>query len=310
MLQRFDVDQNGELNSAELKKAIDAQAFDAPAKPRTLVPSTKADAKGEKEKRKYIRVNRNKRGRPISMDTSVTKFASKDKALQVDLIGAVHVGDKSYYDKLNKLFKDYDAVLYELVAPEGTRVPRGGSKTRHPIGGIQKGMTSVLELDYQLDQVNYHARNFVHADMTPEEFSKSMSDKNESFLQMMFRAMGQASAMQAKNAKKGKKAPSEFDLFSAFFAKDRALKLKRVMSEQFEDIEGQMSLFDSGNGSTLITERNKKALSILKREIAKKKKRLAIFYGAGHLPDMAERLEKDFGLKYQGESWLQAWDMK
>ena len=50
----------------------------------------------------------------------------------VDLIGAVHVGEKAYYEALNKQFEDYDAVLYELVAPEGTRVPKGAKP-----GGIR-----------------------------------------------------------------------------------------------------------------------------------------------------------------------------
>ena len=50
----------------------------------------------------------------------------------VDLIGAVHVGEKSYYEALDKQFEDYDAVLYELVAPEGTRVPKGSKPGGHP----------------------------------------------------------------------------------------------------------------------------------------------------------------------------------
>ena len=37
----------------------------------------------------------------------------------IDLIGAVHIGEKAYYDKLNKEFEQYDVLLYELVAPEG-----------------------------------------------------------------------------------------------------------------------------------------------------------------------------------------------
>ena len=49
--------------------------------------------------------------------------ADKD-GLYVDLIGAIHIGDKAYYQQLNKDFSAYDALLYELVAPQGTRVPK------------------------------------------------------------------------------------------------------------------------------------------------------------------------------------------
>ena len=45
------------------------------------------------------------------------------KAVVVDLVGAVHLGDKAYYERLNELFENYDAVLYEFVAPEGYEVP-------------------------------------------------------------------------------------------------------------------------------------------------------------------------------------------
>ena len=41
-------------------------------------------------------------------------------------------------------------------------------------------------------------------------------------------------------------------------------------------------------------DRNAKAFSVLEDELAGDAKRVAVFYGAGHLPDMAQRLEDDF----------------
>jgi len=88
------------------------------------------------------------------------------------------------------------------------------------------------------------------------------------------------------------------------------LALKRVVAEQFEDLDGAMGALDGPEGSTLLTERNKKALEVLKQDIDDGQRRLAIFYGAGHMPDMAERLENEFSLKRQGdEQWLTAWNM-
>jgi len=40
------------------------------------------------------------------------------------------------------------------------------------------------------------------------------------------------------------------------------------------------------------------------------KKSVAVFYGAGHLPDMEKRLAADFGLKREGEKWLTAWSLE
>ena len=51
-------------------------------------------------------------------------------------------------------------------------------------------------------------------------------------------------------------------------------------------------------------------LEVLREELAAGKESLAVFYGAGHLQDMAERLEKDFGMKETKTTWLNAWDLK
>ena len=98
-------------------------------------------------------------------------------------------------------------------------------------------------------------------------------------------------------------------MLSALFAKDRPLQFKRIMAEQFENMEGSIAALDGPEGSTLITERNKKAFEVLTRELAAGKKRIGVFYGAGHLPDMEKRLLADFGLKRSGEKWLAAWNL-
>ncbi len=94
------------------------------------------------------------------------------------------------------------------------------------------------------------------------------------------------------------------------FARDRSLQLKRILAEQFEDMEGQMEAFEGPKGSTIISERNKRAMTVLKRELENGRKRVAIFYGAGHLPDMAQRLETDFQLQRGETTWLTAWKME
>ena len=48
---------------------------------------------------------------------------------------------------------------------------------------------------------------------------------------------------------------------------------------------------------------------MLKQQLAKGKKKIGIFYGAGHLNDMDERLRKDFNLQPASITWLTAWDL-
>jgi hypothetical protein len=261
---------------------------------------------GEAEKAKFIRLRRDDSKKAIAMDTAVVRFASEKRpGVAVDLIGAVHVGDKAYYDELNKLFETYDVVLYELVAPEGTKVPKGGRRegSAHPIGAIQDGMSTMLELSHQLDCVDYTRANFVHADMSPDEFSKTMEQRGESFFQMFLRLMGQGMAQSAA----GTSGTSDVALLFALFSRDRATKLKVAMAEQFDNLGGQLDAIDGPEGSTIIGERNRKCFEVLGKQLEEGKKKIAIFYGAGHLPDMEKRLVADFGMKRESEKWLTAW---
>jgi hypothetical protein len=117
--------------------------------------------------------------------------------------------------------------------------------------------------------------------------------------------MGQSAAQQAT----GKQTVSDVDILFALLAKDRAFRLKRIMAQQFEGMESAVSIFEGPDGSTIISERNKKCFEVLQREIDKGHKRIGVFYGAGHFPDMEARLAADFGLQRAGETWLVAWDL-
>lgn len=279
-------------------------------------PST-ADGDGKKRDEdgpRFIRLRRDDQDRPLAMETAVVSYSGpKYPGVVVDLVGAVHVGDKSYYSELNKLFESYDVLLYELVAPEGTKIPKEGRTegNAHPIAALQNGMKSILELEHQLECVDYTKKNFVHADMSPAEFAKTMTNRGESFMQMFLRMMGHGMAQQAIAEKKGGDSGSaDMAILMALFSRDRARQLKIAMAQQFEDLEGQMAIFDGPDGSTIITERNKKAFEVLKAQLAEGKKKIGVFYGAGHLPDMEKRLADDFGLKRDKEQWIVAWTLE
>jgi hypothetical protein len=86
--------------------------------------------------------------------------------------------------------------------------------------------------------------------------------------------------------------------------------MKIAMAEQFDGMEGQMDILDGPDGSTILTERNRKAFEVLDRELKAGKKKIGVFYGAAHLPDMEKRLINDFGMKRSGERWVTAWSLK
>ncbi|MGL4514391.1 MAG: hypothetical protein ACRCT8_14985 [Lacipirellulaceae bacterium] len=263
----------------------------------------------------WVRCRRNEAGEPVALETAIGRyegtFAGVEGAatpVSVDLVGAIHVGDASYYEDLNDRFEQYDTLLYELVAPEGTRIPRGGRVDgANPLGAMQNGMKSMLALEHQLEHVDYTAQNFVHADMSPDEMFATMKRRDESLLRMYFRLVGHSIAVQSQQATKGESA--EIDMAKAMFAEDRPRALKIAMAGQLTQIDSLLGGFGGPDGSTLIHERNRVALEKLREQLTVGKKRVGIFYGAGHLEDMAKRLEEDFQLAPAAKEWVTAWDL-
>lgn len=256
----------------------------------------------------FIRAQRNSDKVITALETAVISYKKINKAgktIRVDLISAVHVADKEYYEQLNELFTTYDAVLYELVAPEGTDASAIDMKdTSHPVSKIQVGMKNILNLSFQLDHIDYSKKNLVHADLSPDAIADSMSNKGESFIGMFFKLMLQSMAMQ-----NSKGAGSDLQYLVAMLSENRALKLKRLLAVQFEDLEEVMPDLEGEQGSTIIAERNKKALEVLRQQLNQSKRSIAIFYGAGHMPDFDARLISEFGLKPEETHWLTAWKL-
>ncbi|MCG8450182.1 MAG: hypothetical protein MI725_11465, partial [Pirellulales bacterium] len=293
----------------------------SPAAPTVALPATAHEeetALGED----WVRLRHDNEGKLLALEVAIVRYVPARVLEQrgkkanyqnardyVDLVGAIHVGDRKYYNQLNKRFRAYDALLYELVAPEGTTIQRGrGTSSAHPLGAVQNGLKSMLEVEHQLEIVDYTRPNFVHADLSPEEFSKSMQDRDESFLQLYFRMAGQAVALQSQQTAQGESA--DLDFFAALFSKDRPRKLKIAFAKQFESMESLLTSISGPEGSTLITVRNQRALEVLREQQQAGKRRIGIFYGAGHLVDMHQRLLEDFDMAPVGITWLEAWDLR
>jgi len=244
-------------------------------------------------------------GKDESLETSDQARPSWPDDLRVDLVGVIHIADRGYYEQLNRVLKRYDVVLYELVAPEGTRVTPG-QKPAHPVSALQQSLTNMLGLSYQLDVIDYHRPNFVHADLSPEQFYQSMQERGESTWAMFLRAFGYEWARSMAR----QKSTNDADLVRALFSKDRQLELKRLFArEMSDDVEGQIRALEGPQGSTLIAGRNERVLEVLKDQVKKGAKTIAIFYGAGHMPHFHDRLTQ-LGFMVDRTRWLNAWDLR
>jgi hypothetical protein len=271
------------------------------------------------EKVEFLRLSRDDRDRPLSLDTSIVEYGrpadrqgvAGRPPLRVDLVAAIHLGSRSYYDTLDRLFADYDAVLYELVAPPNAR-PKPGAKPAGAIGSAQQGLTQMLGLQFQLEAVDYTAGNFVHADLSPQEFDAAMKKRGESWWSMFMKLMREGAARAEREGRQPGGDVGFGEMFGLLFGSGEArqLKLRRIMAEQFTDMEVLTATFGGEEGSTLITDRNAAALRVLREQMARGRKRIAIFYGAAHMEDFDRRLRADFGLQPREAVWLEAWDLR
>lgn len=272
---------------------------------------TQTDSDSNKTKSRqvgYLRIIRDTQSNPISLDAEIARFRKGDRT--VDLVAALHVGEQSYYQQLNQEFKTYDAVLYELIAPEDMR-PQAEDESDNALTDGQMLLTKMLGLKFQLREIDYKARNFVHADLTPEQLFASMDKRGESAKQMIFQmlqeSMGSSTDIDPADALALNVALPRIMLKGARPG-DRAL-LRRVFAQSFQKMEKVTAALSGPNGSTLINVRNGRALEVMQRELARGRKRVAIFYGAGHMVDLEARLKK-MGFQPQSVRYLKAWDLR
>jgi uncharacterized protein YjgD (DUF1641 family) len=279
-----------------------------PAAAPATAPAAKVDAS------KFLRFAEASDGVGKQLQTSIVRFKN-DAGVEVDLIGAVHIADRSYYEALNKHFKDYDVVLYEMVKPKDMAGVNVKGRSPSFVGMLQRFMQEQLDLSYQLDCVDYQAKNFVHADLTAEAFAERQAERGESMLSIMLNSMmremnkAQDDAKANANANAGgEHEMGIMDLIEALQSPDRSRQLKLVLAHQFANMDDGMSAL--GDDSVILGERNTHALEVLKQQIDAGKKHLAVFYGAAHLKGMEETMTGLMGFKQVGEpQWLVAWDL-
>jgi len=241
-----------------------------------------------------------------SLQTADVAFQNRDGAT-VHLIAAVHIGEKSYYDALNRQFQDFDAVLYEMIKPRGAAPPAPGQaeQSDSDIAAFQRFLKDVLELDFQLDDIDYTAPNFVHADLDRETFEKLQEQRGESFeslmLQQMLNALNQSTTRQSD-------VQSLQDMVNVLTHPDMERQIKVVLARQMGEMDTAAMGLEGPGATVILSERNNAAMQTLSQTLAAGKKNVAIFYGSAHMPDLAKRLAAE-GFEPLSTRWNLAWDL-
>ena len=253
----------------------------------------------------FVRIAKDDQNRPTALQLAVVRYVAADArlGLSVDLVGAVHIGDAAYYAQLNELFESYDVLLYELVAPSDAMVTQRVAKRKGLLSTTQVGLTRLLGLSFQLDEINYDRENFVHADLSPTELKQSMEQRGES-LYVYFWRLFYASV---DNYAKDPLGWNDMQKISGMLSAGQDDSLKTLIAYEMTDMSQIQDVLGEDSGSAVIGARNQRAIDVLQREIAAGAKRIGIFYGVAHMPDLEERLLDQVGLAYEEMSWVDAW---
>lgn len=313
---------------AETPPAASAAA-PAAAPPASAPASTEAAAKAEKaasaetpppateaqaqEDPNYVRVVEDSAS--TRMETAIGSFTLPDSRI-VDLVGVVHLADKSYYQDLNERLGTYDAVLFELVGdPEALQTKRPAEddeddRPTHPLRMIQQAMGRMLRLEFQLENIDYTRPNFVHADASGEEFEQMQKERGESMMKLLAKSMELSSDPSMAEKFREAQDISIVDLIMIFYSDKAAARFKIVFGRLLTESEQILDKKLLGKDNAIIAGRNGVALKKLSEVLADPaKKRVCIFYGAGHMPSMEAALREKFQAKQTAFTWLPAWTM-
>jgi hypothetical protein len=258
-----------------------------------------------------IRLFRAADGTPQALQTGVLRYRGVDgRGPTVDLVGAVHLGDAAYYEKLQRLFEQYDAVLFELVRAEGAPLPTGEPDVMpDPFSMLVDFGLSLVDLASQTDAIDYRRPNFIHADLSPARMWEAIEARGDDSITLTLSAV--SDMLREQNLSSEVSAPLDvpsFDPFALLTTPGGPKEIKRLFASQIA-ADGGSSLGRTLD-QILIQDRNEECMRVLRDELGTDSQRICIFYGAAHLPDFHRRLTEDFGMRQMRTGWITAWDLR
>ncbi|MEO0448299.1 MAG: hypothetical protein AAF191_19725 [Verrucomicrobiota bacterium] len=242
------------------------------------------------------------------LQTAVISFHNEGGTV-VDLVSVVHIGDERYFDQMNQHLSTYDVVLYEMVG--GPMETRDERQVKSEIGMthlLQRVVQSMLGLKYQLDGIDYSPDNFVHADANWEQWESLMEAKNQSMTTLFTRAMKMQDNEEMKEVLEKMNGEETMGSILSSITEFNPDRFKRSLAPMLSESEAFIQQLEGEDGTVLIAERNKIVMEEVEKQMAAGKRRIGVFYGAGHMPDFKNRLEA-IGFEERRSDWMTAWSI-
>jgi hypothetical protein len=211
----------------------------------------------------------------------------------ITLLGAVHVGEPSYYQQVQSRLDKAALVLYERIGtPEEIAEIKAHCPESYDEEGGHRLRAKLMNLVTQPMHIKDRA-HFVHAD-------SSMKEVLDHYNFMLGKPLCERLERRQKDPFNELKVPAED---AVKLRNETALKLIKDMSFDYE--------FAGGDDRFMTFHRNGYIIKKLEEEIPKypnDQKEIIIFYGAIHLPDVEKSLKR-MGYKLKSTEWLSAFSL-
>lgn len=169
---------------------------------------------------------------------------------------------------------------------------------------LQAQLATALDLDFQLDAINYDRDNWICSDMTMDQLQRAFTDRGLDFGPISSTLAG--SSLPGRIVKGLLKIITLLDTMTKGAITDTLKVCLIEMLGNDQIMDQAMTQFGEGFGEVIIGERNQIVMDDLSKMLAKTDaKTIAVFYGAGHLPDFERRLH-ELGYEPIDTQWEQA----
>lgn len=177
--------------------------------------------------------------------------------------------------------------------------------------GIQAKLANALGLEFQLAAVDYNRAAWRNSDMTVDELQEKLEASGLSGGALF--SLLDGSSLSSKLV----------SFILSFIEGNPALAMTcKVMLVETISHSDEMLAAQAGKGGkemakmaafmrVLVVDRNEVVMKDLRAVIDEEPevKTVALFFGAGHLPDMEKRLVEEFGYERSGEQWFTGMDL-
>ena len=230
---------------------------------------------------------------------------------EVELLGAIHVGERAYYQQLQKHMDAAECVLYEGVKDETKTYKKltPEEKAKEAAGTAYQKFANLTGRSYQKLNIDYERKQSENCDMTIQQM-RAILDAEV--------ALGGQGAVDATRAIKKfsfiiKLMRGDSTLFNLAIWVQRMsynkadLRLKEVL-HACEDKQLADPLLNSRLYKLLVEDRNDHVIKELSHRLKthSKVKKFLVIYGAAHLPGMEKSL-LELGYVPSGPiKWLEA----